>query len=135
MPPCTMTTELESLKNITKKLEGASANKIYKMTGCLASCNRNEYAIDSSPMTSKYCFLGPYDLHLDFSITKASYKEEEQYIIYDFNNFIGAVGGILGLCNLVAIGLIGRGVQSLHNQLANLLGRFKKQNSYQVKVL
>ena len=124
MKPCTLESELQALKNMTRKLQEASANKIYNMTGCLASCERDEYGqIDSNLRIIKNCHMNY--LHLDFKITKGSYKEEEQYIIYDFNTFIGCVGGILGLCNLLAMGLLGCGILTLHNELANLLGRFK----------
>ena len=57
-------------------------------------------------------------LHLNFKITKASYKEEEQYIIYDFNSFFGESWGIVGI-------LIGCSVLSLYQELADLLGRLK----------
>ena len=136
VPPCTLRSQLESLKNITSKLEEASPNIIYEVTGCLASCERYKFAIDGSFRIGDWgnCYPGPYDLHLDFKITKGSYREEEQYIIYDFNSFIGGVGGILGLCNLIAMGLLGQGVSSLHNLPANLLRRFKKQNTDQAKL-
>ena len=67
-------------------------------------------------MIDNYC--SQFDLHLEFKITTGSYKEEEQYTIYDFNSFIGDAGGILGL-------LLGCSVLSLYNELAYLLGRFK----------
>ena len=120
MPPCTLRSEKIALKNITRKLQEASANKIYEMTGCLASCQRNEYAKIDGNLLQKYCYPydGPYDLHLEFKITQGSYKEEEQYIIYDFNSFIGESGGILGL-------LLGCSFLSLYNELGYLLGRFK----------
>ena len=126
MAPCKLISELEALKNITRKFEEATANTIFKLTGCQASCKRNEYGkIDSYFKTDEYCWTESCDLHLEFKITEGSYKEEEQYIIYDFNSFISGVGGILGLCNLLAMVLLGFGVLSLHNKIADLLGRFK----------
>ena len=122
--PCNMTSELNALKNITRKLQEANANTVYELTGCLASCERNEYGhIYGDFKKTEFCYY--LDLQLEFKITEASFKEEEQYIIYDFNSFIGGVGGILGLCNLTAMVLLGLGVLSVHNKLANLLGRFK----------
>ena len=127
MAPCTLSSELNELTNITRQLQEADANSIYELTGCLASCERIEYAeIDGNFITDDFCYGQPaYDLHLNFRITTGSYKEEEQYIIYSINNFIGNVGGILGLCNLLAMGLLGCGVLTLRDELANLLGRFK----------
>ena len=125
MKPCTMISELNALKNITRKLQEANANTIYDLTGCLASCERNEYGkINGNFKTIKYCLSGT-NLHLQFKITKGSFKEEEQYIIYDLNSFIGELGGILGLCNLLCMGILGCGVLNLHNTLAKLVGRIK----------
>ena len=119
LSPCTLISELEALNNITKKLEEANANTIYELTGCLASCERNEYGkIDGNLDTNTNCYPGPYDLHLQFKMTSGSYKQEEQYILYDFNSFIGDAGGILGL-------LLGCSVLSLYNELAYFLERFK----------
>ena len=120
-PLCTLSSDLNALKNITTKLKYANAKTIYDLTGCLASCKRNEYAkIVGSFVTDDYCYPGPYpyDLQLDFKITTGSYKEEEQYMIYDFTSFIGDAGGILGL-------LLGCSVLSLYNELGYLLERVK----------
>ena len=130
MTSCQLISELEAMKNISRILNEATANAIYELTGCLPSCKRNEFAkIDGTFKTLTEwhgnCYRQPTDLHLEFKVMEASYKEEEQYLIYDFNSFIGGVGGILGLCNLTAIILLGCSVMSIHNQLANLLGRFK----------
>ena len=122
MAPCTLSSELNAVKNISKKLQEANANTIYELTGCLASCERDEYApIKGNLNTDKSCYYvwpGPYDLHLEFKIPTGSYKEEEQYIIYDFNSFIGESGGILGL-------MLGYSVLSLYSDFAYQLGRFK----------
>ena len=107
------------MKNITSKLQEAHANTIYDLTGCLASCDRKEYAKLDGILLKKY---DPYkekpELHLKFKITEASYKEEEQYVIYDFNNFVGESGGILGL-------VLGYSILGLYDDLANTLRRFK----------
>ena len=120
--PCRSLQELKALKNISRLMQEANANTIYELTGCLASCERNEYAKIDGYFTKKYC-QSPY-LHLQFTINTGSYEEKEQYIIYDFNSFIGSVGGILGLCNLLCMGLLGCGILNLHSRLANLVGRF-----------
>ena len=127
MPPCRLLSELNALKNISRHMQEANANTIYELTGCLASCERNEYAKIDGYLTKKYC-QSPY-LHLQFIIASGSYEEKEQYIIYDFNSFIGSIGGILGLCNLTCMALLGCGVLNLHNGVANLLGRIKKHNN------
>ena len=125
VPPCKLISELDALRNITRRMQEADANTIFEITGCLASCERDEYEKIDGHLTEKWC-RAHRDLHLQFKITTGSYEEKEQYIIYDFNSFIGSVGGILGLCNLTCMGLLGCGVSNLHNGLASLLGRFKK---------
>ena len=117
MTPCTLTSELKELKNITRKLRVANAYTIYEMTGCLASCQRNEYGIiDSNFKVREFCY--ERKLKLDFEIEEGSFKEEEQYIIYDFDSFFADVGGIFGIT-------LGCSIFSLYNELTSLLLRFK----------
>ena len=127
MLPCTLPSETGRFKNITTLLQYFNANKIYELTGCLASCERNEYTINDVNFRKynhhKLVKLGKSiknigELHLRFKITKGSYKEEEQYIIYDFNSFIADVGGFLGL-------LLGSSALSLYDEIASLLRTFK----------
>ena len=139
MSPCTRSSELEGLFNITRKLADANANTIFEVTGCLASCNRYEYGkidgrLKAMSGWDSNCYGRPTVMHLDFKIIEGSYKEEEQYIIYDVNSFIGGVGGILGLCNLTAMVLLGYGAMSIHNKLANILGRLKQSSYVQGKL-
>ena len=105
----------------------------------MASCNKYEYGkIDAKLQAMSYydanCYGRPTVMYLEFKINEGSYKEEEQYVIYDVNSFIGSVGGILGLCNLTAMVLLGYGAMSIHNELANILGRLKQSNYVQAKV-
>ena len=101
------------MKDITRKLQEANANTIYDLNGCLASCERKEYAKVDSNFLQKYCYPEPHDLHLKFMITEGYYKEEEQYVIYDFNSFFADVGGILGIT-------LGCSILSLYNELVYL---------------
>ena len=120
MPPCTLKSEEEAFKRITTQLENANANYIYELTGCLASCERNEYGIKDEHFILKNgseCYQQGqphYDMQLDFWIMTGSYKEEEQYVIYDFNSFIADVGGFLGL-------LLGYSALSLYDEFESLL--------------
>ena len=57
------------------------------------------------------------ELELKFRIISSSHKEEDQYIIYDFNSFFGDVGGFLGL-------LLGYSILSLYGDMAGLFDRF-----------
>ena len=118
---CNSTSQLNHLGNITRKLQDVDANTIYKNTGCLASCERNEYgAIEATPIQSQACgwYGQACDFSLRFKILDVSYKEEEQYYIYDYNSFLADVGGLLGL-------LLGWSIFGLVDMLENLLKRFK----------
>ena len=117
MAPCTSWSEVNALRNITALLNESNANAIYELTGCLASCRRSEYTKIDGRVTNEICYDVPKDLHLQFLITTGSYKEEEQYIIYDFVSFIADVGGLMGL-------LLGCSVFSLYAELEGLLRRF-----------
>ena len=132
LAPCPVKLGYNSMRNMTKLLNEAESNTIYSLTGCFASCRRFGYEqIDSSfkvlnktrsVLSQLFGNSGnPKDIELElkFRIIKASYREEEQYIIYDFNSFIGDVGGFLGL-------LLGYSVLSLYGDIARVLGRFKR---------
>ena len=132
MAPCTTKEGYNMMRNMTKILDEADSNKIYSLTGCLASCQRDEYQdIDSSFMVLnklRSSILGAMfgntkkediiELELKFRIIKPSYKQEDQYVIYDFNSFIGDVGGFLGL-------LLGYSILSLYGDMVGILERFK----------
>ena len=131
MAPCTSKEGYNAMRNMTKILDEAESNTIYSLTGCLASCQRDDYQqIDSSFKVlerAQSTILGGLfgqtkkdkiiELELKFRITRSSYEEEEQYVIYDFNSFIGDVGGFLGL-------LLGYSVLSLYGDMVGILGRF-----------
>ena len=105
--------------------ETYNVNSIYEQTGCLASCERNEYIIvDSSfknrehSVSSQVDHILDYELYLEFNILTGSHKEEEQYVIYDSNSFIADVGGFLGL-------LLGFSALSLYDEFESLLRALK----------
>ena len=142
MAPCTTKEGYNMMRNMTKILDEAESNTIYSLTKCLASCRRDEYQdIDSSFMVldgakvdktlPQGSVLGGMlgilgntkkediiELELKFRIISPSYEEEDQYIIYDFNSFIGDVGGFLGL-------LLGYSILSLYGDMVGIVERFK----------
>ena len=128
MLPCKSRTEQDAFINSTKKLQEANANTIYEQTGCLASCERNEYIIvDSSfknrehSVSSQTDHILDYELYLEFNILTGSHKEEEQYVIYDSNSFIADVGGFLGL-------LLGYSALGLYDEFVSLLSALQLVN-------
>lgn len=96
--PCTTRSELFALANISRLLEHANENDIYKMTGCLSACEKDQYSLSAGPLEMKYGRgYEKCQVHLEFIILDSSYKEEEQYVIYEADSFIADVGGYMGL--------------------------------------
>ena len=142
LAPCSTNEGFNAMRNMTKILDEAESNTIYSLTGCLSSCQRDDYQdVESSFMVlnktqetrtkRSLSFLGglgglmgsilnkneEIELELKFRIISSSHKEEDQYIIYDFNSFFGDVGGFLGL-------LLGYSILSLYGDMAGLFDRF-----------
>ena len=123
LPACRTNAELMALVNISKILEQADDNDIYEMTGCLSPCKRYQYKILPAPLEKRQTdFVGgmPCEFHLKLRIKDRSYKEEEQYIIYDTSSFIADVGGYLGL-------LLGSSLFSLYMELEACLRRILRR--------
>ena len=94
---CTTKTQLLALANASKQFEDADEDDIYAMTGCLPSCEKDQYSLTVDPLKSEIGTKFRCEVHLQFTMLDSSYKEEEQYIIYDVNSFIADVGGYMGL--------------------------------------
>ena len=118
-PPCNSTEQLKQFRSTSKKLQYADASKIYSMSGCLSSCEKDKYHMEVTDRSSKLD-KGNNTLSLTFYIKDSSYTEEEQYIIYDFNSFIADVGGYMGL-------LLGSSFLSLYDELESCLITFRKK--------
>ena len=83
-------------------------NGIHDLTGCLASCTKDEYQTEVIAETvSKFeQFCGFFTeceeddtrfqlLHLYY--VNGRYEEKKQYLIYDYNSMIADIGGYMGL--------------------------------------
>ena len=118
-PPCISLAQLRNLTSITRKLHEADARTIYRLTGCLASCERYEYHRIDSEMTSASggIFL-PSSLTMSFLMVDKSIEDRKQYVIYDFNSFIADVGGFMGL-------LLGFSILSIYDEVEKMLGQIK----------
>ena len=110
---CNETSQLLKFADISNEFEEADANTVYQKTGCLASCEKDEYHdMVANKMTENR--KAPHDTHLDFRMMVASYQEMEQYLLYDSNSFIADVGGFMGL-------LLGFSVFSIYNEIVDIL--------------
>ena len=112
--PCRTNYQLLDLKNLSRLLEGSNENDIYDMTGCLSSCEKDQYQLISDPIVTEEAnqWMGeiPCELHLQFRISDSSYREEEQYMIYDIDSFVADIGGYMGL-------LLGSSLMSIYMAL------------------
>ena len=116
--PCNNKSQLVGLANITRFFRSADVNEIYGMTGCLSACEKDEYAmwVDPAEKVVNDHHSGKCEYHVRFQITQTSFKEEEQYVIYDTDSFFADIGGYMGL-------LLGCSLISLYNSLEALLKR------------
>ena len=93
---CTTKSELISFANTSRLFKHAEGNDIYEATGCLSSCEKDQYGLKADPLETEVAYKDQGDilceLHLKFVIMDSSYKEEIQYIIYDVDSFIADVG-------------------------------------------
>ena len=117
--PCKTRSQLLALANITRILEEADGNKIYEMTGCLSSCEKDQYSITAEPIIREDAlnsWTSPLacQVHFEFIMQESSYHLEEHYHIYDAASFYADVGGYMGL-------LLGSSLLGIYMLLENLL--------------
>ena len=79
---------------------------ILNETGCLPHCKRDEISLDETPEGRSYYKKKP-TLTIIFFFEDDLYQLQEEYIVYDINDFIADVGGYLGL-------LLGHSVLSIY---------------------
>ena len=81
-------------------------NGIHGLTGCLASCTKDEFQVELSTMEvyefencyTDFCFgETTRSLKVYPHFLNGRYEDKEQYIIYDYNSMIADVGGYMGL--------------------------------------
>ena len=79
-------------------------NGIHSLTGCLASCNKDEFQAELSEMQVEeedtwggWGVTDKRSLKVFVHFLNGRYEEKEQYIIYDSNSMIADIGGYMGL--------------------------------------
>ena len=92
-PICSTMEQKQKFVNISNSLGNIKPDDLFKMTGCIKNCVHTKYQL-----TEFYGGKDESDQH-KFFIT--SYEQEinseEEYYIFDLNDFIAAFGGYLGL--------------------------------------
>ena len=71
--------------NISKKLQNSGADEIFKLTGCLAACEQNEFQIkELGPLKSEEIMWNgtqikpPSEMRLQFYFPRGEWEEQEQ---------------------------------------------------------
>ena len=115
-PKCSTKEDMLSMANISKFIEEANGNDIYDMTGCLSPCEKDEYKLSADDVKKipVYSSEEACELHLQFRMVDSSYKEEEQYILYEVDSFFADVGGYMGL-------LLGSSLLSLYMAMESFM--------------
>ena len=84
--------------------------EIYQMTGCMPSCKGKQIRLETEQESTSDS-TNP-DIHLAFQYRDGMYILNEEYLVYDFNNFIADIGGYLGL-------LLGHSILSIYSMSAD----------------
>ena len=89
---------------------------IFNLTGCLPHCERDEISLDDTPEGSSWSQGAGNTLHMIFLFEDGSYKLQEEYVVYDVDDFIADVGGYLGL-------LLGHSMLSIYYMSVEWFGK------------
>ena len=84
--------------------------EIYQKTGCMPSCKGRQIRLETEQETTSDS-TNP-DIHLTFQYRDGMYNLNEEYLVYDYNNFIADIGGYLGL-------LLGHSILSIYSMSAD----------------
>ena len=110
--------ELESELEIYKKIATnfndwghKSELEIYQTTGCMPSCKRKQIKLETVHKITSGSYPDDPKITLVFEYRDGMYSLKEEYLVYDFNNFIADIGGYLGL-------LLGHSVFSVYSMSA-----------------
>ena len=99
---------------------------IFNLTGCLPHCERDEISLDDTPEGRSWSQGSGNTLHMIFLFEDGSYQLQEEYIVYDVDDFIADVGGYLGLLlghSILSIYYISVGWFTESNLWTGLFGR------------
>ena len=101
-----------------KEFQSMPEADIYNLTGCLPHCERDEISLDDTPEGRSWPATRDQTLHMIFRLEDGSFKLQEEYIVYDINDFIADVGGYLGL-------LLGHSMLSIYHMSVEWFGHTK----------
>ena len=89
--------------------------EIYKTTGCMPSCKKKQIRLETEEEIKRYELNKENaKIQLMFHFRDGMYNLNEEYLVYDYNNFIADIGGYLGL-------LLGHSILSVYTMSADLI--------------
>ena len=98
LPSCTTPEQVTLLLKRTALLRELDENQMFELTGCLATCDWNEFRHNVRVEKWRERRDVRHGKYVTFAIsTKGRYQEMEEYLLYDFDSFLADVGGYLGL--------------------------------------
>ena len=98
--------QLGKINDENNEIQDMAEADLTNLTGCQPSCNTDELSIKESPYVKDWPSSDP-TMSLKFLYHDGSFLVKEEYLIYDFSNFVADVGGYLGL-------LVGQSILSIY---------------------
>ena len=124
---CQDPSELNQWKKIWGKLVKMDEHELYEETGCMATCQRNEWTISKIYDSNLEGGNGSKNMVSMFYANRR-YQVGSQYFTYDFNSYVSDFGGYLGL-------LLGYSMVSFFDMAQGVLSYFVRKGKNQVKVI
>jgi hypothetical protein len=112
LPTCDEPWQYNKLFSIYEETSSMDENEIYETTGCLSSCEKNEYQMRPQSEITPKSKYPPNQFKMKIILTSGRYIEKKQYLIYDNSSLIADIGGYLGL-------LLGYSILSLYNVMVD----------------
>ena len=86
--------------------------EIYNLTGCMPSCQGKQIQLETKQEITTESWSNDPKIELWFEFRDGMYNINEEYLVYDYNNFIADIGGYLGL-------LLGHSILSIYSMSAD----------------
>ena len=100
-------------QNIFYEWEMKSELEIYRTTGCMSSCKRQQIRLETEQVIKTTNVTNEQmNIQVMLQYRDGTYNLNEEYLVYDFNNFIADIGGYLGL-------LLGHSILSVYTMSAD----------------
>ena len=90
--------------------------EIYQLTGCMPSCKGKRIRLETETEITSDSWPNDPKIELMFEFSDGMYNLNEEYLVYNIDNFIADIGGYLGL-------LLGQSIFSIYSMSAEWLAK------------